>query len=87
MANAYRNHWTPEDAIDKLYNKLFDSDSTGLLQTLVDSIELDENANFWAEHFIVEGNEYKIDLADKDIPFLRERMLTMYANPLRNKMK
>lgn len=64
MANAYRNHWTPEDAIDKLYNKLFDSDSTGLLQTLVDSIELDENANFWAEHFIVEGNEYKIDLSD-----------------------
>ena len=64
MANAYRNHWTPEEAIDKLYNKLFDSGSTGLLQTLVDSIELDENANFWAEHFIVEGNEYKIDLSD-----------------------
>ena len=64
MANAYRNHWTPEEAIDKLYNKLFDSNSTGLLQTLVDSIELDENANFWAEHFIVEGNEYKIDLSD-----------------------
>lgn len=64
MANAYRNHWTPDEAIDKLYNKLFDSDSTGLLQTLVDSIELDENANFWAEHFIVEGNEYKIDLSD-----------------------
>lgn len=64
MANAYRNHWTPEEAIDKLYNKLFDSGSTGLLQTLVDTIELDENANFWAEHFIVEGNEYKIDLSD-----------------------
>ena len=64
MANAYRNHWTPEEAIDKLYNKLFDSSSTGLLQTLVDSIELDENANFWAEHFIVEGNEYQIDMSD-----------------------
>ena len=33
------------------------------------------------------GQLNKIDLADKDIPFLRERMLTMYANPLRNKMK
>ena len=64
MANAYRNFWTPEDAIDKLYNKLFDSDSAGLLQTLVDSIVLDENANFWTEHFFVEGNEYQIDLSD-----------------------
>lgn len=25
-----------------------------------------------------------IDLSDKDIPFLRERLLTMYANPLKN---
>lgn len=30
------------------------------------------------------GQMEKIDLPDKDIPFLRERMLTMYANPLRN---
>ncbi len=29
----------------------------------------------------------KIDLPNADIPFLRERMLTMYANPLRNKLK
>jgi len=64
MANAYKNHWTPDEAIDKLYNKLFDGGSTGLLQTLVDTIELDENANFWTEHFIVEGNEYDIDLSD-----------------------
>ena len=28
----------------------------------------------------------KIQLPDKDEPFLRERMLTMYANPLRNKL-
>lgn len=27
-----------------------------------------------------------IDLPDKDVPFLRERILTMYANPVRNKM-
>lgn len=64
MANAYKNFWRPEEAIDKLYNRLFDSDSTGLLQTLVDTIELDENSNFWTEHFYVEGNEYKIDMAD-----------------------
>lgn len=35
----------------------------------------------------LQGQLNKIDLADKNIPFLRERMLTMYANPLRNKMK
>ena len=35
----------------------------------------------------LQGQLNKIDLADKDIPYLRERMLTMYANPLRNKMK
>ena len=35
----------------------------------------------------LQGQLNKIDLANKDIPLLRERMLTMYANPLRNKMK
>ena len=29
----------------------------------------------------------KVDIADKDESFLRERMLTMYANPLRNFLK
>jgi hypothetical protein len=29
----------------------------------------------------------KIDVPDKDEAFLRERMLTMYANPLRNFLK
>lgn len=32
----------------------------------------------------LQGQIEKIDIPDKDIPFLRERMLTMYANPLRN---
>lgn len=35
----------------------------------------------------LQGQLEKIDLPDKDIPFLRERMLTMYANPLRNHLK
>jgi len=29
----------------------------------------------------------KIDLPDKDEDFLRKRMLEMYANPLKNKIK
>ena len=64
MANALKNFWTPEETINKMYDRLFDTDNVGYLQQLVDSIEIDENANFWTEHFVVEGNEYDIDLAD-----------------------
>ncbi len=32
----------------------------------------------------LEGQLQKIDLPDKDVPFLRERILTMYANPAIN---
>ena len=66
MANALKFHWTPEEAIDKLYQKGFmDGTNVGFLQTLIDStIEIEENSFFWQEHFRVEGNEYDIDLAD-----------------------
>ena len=33
------------------------------------------------------GQLAKIDIPNKDEDFLRERMLTMYANPLRNYLK
>ncbi len=32
----------------------------------------------------IEGQIDKIDITDKDVAFLKERMLTMYANPARN---
>lgn len=66
MANALKFHFTPEEAVDKLYQKgLFDGNNQGFLQTLIDNtIEIDENQFFWQEHFRVEGNEYDIDLAD-----------------------
>jgi len=64
MANALKNFWTPEETINKMYDRLFDADGVGYLQTLVDTIDIDENANFWTEHFVVEGNEYDIDIAD-----------------------
>lgn len=35
----------------------------------------------------LEGQLAKIELPDKDVAFLTERMLTMYANPLRNWLK
>lgn len=38
------------------------------------------------EHYLA-GQLAKIDLPNKDEAFLRERILTMYANPARNKAK
>lgn len=66
MANALKFQWSPEEAIEKLYKHgLLDGTNKGFLQTLIDNtIEIDENAFFWQEHFRVEGNEYEIDLKD-----------------------
>lgn len=66
MANALKFQWTPEDAIEKLYQKGFmDGTNVGFLQTLIDNtIEIKENTFFWQEHFRVEGNEYDIDMSD-----------------------
>ena len=63
---ALKNQWTPEEDINKLYQKGFmDGTNRGFLQTLIDEkIKIEENAFFWQEHFRVEGNEYKIDLSD-----------------------
>ena len=66
MANALKFQWTPEEAIDKLYQKGFmDGANAGFLQTLIDNtIEIKENTFFWQEHFRVEGSEYDIDMSD-----------------------
>lgn len=64
MANALKSYWTPDETLERLYTKLFDREGVGYLQQLVDTIDIDENSNFWTEHFQVEGNEYDIDIAD-----------------------
>lgn len=66
MANALKYQWSPDEAIDKLYQKGFmDGTNVGFLQTLIDDhIKIEENAFFWQEHFRVEGNEYTVDVAD-----------------------
>lgn len=66
MPNAYKYAWTPDEAIEKLYQRGFmDGTNVGFLQTLIDNtIEIEENSFFWQEHFAVEGNEYDVDLAD-----------------------
>ena len=66
MANALKYHFTPEQAIDKLFQRgLMEGTNVGFLQNLIDStIEIKENAFFWQEHFRVDGKEYEIDRAD-----------------------
>ena len=66
MANALKFQLTPEETIEKLYQKGFmDGTNVGFLQTLIDNtIEIKENTFFWQEHFRVEGNEYDIDMSD-----------------------
>ena len=66
MANALKFQFTPDEAIEKLYQKGFmDGTNRGFLQTLIDNtIEIEENQFFWQEHFRVEGTEYDVDLGD-----------------------
>ena len=66
MANALKYPFTPDEAIEKLYQKGFlDGANQGFLQTLIDNtIEIEENQFFWQEHFRVEGSEYDIDISD-----------------------
>ena len=66
MANALKYQWSPDQAIEKLYQKGFmDGANVGFLQTLIDDhIKIEENAFFWQEHFRVEGSEYTVDVSD-----------------------
>ena len=66
MANALKFQFSPEELVDKLYQKGFvDGSNSGFLQTLIDNtIEIEENSFFWQEHFRVDGNEYTVDIAD-----------------------
>jgi hypothetical protein len=87
MANAQKNFWTPEETINKMYDRLFDTEGVGYLQTLVDSIDIDENANFWTEHFAVEGSEYDIDLgATKKNPAWTVRQRDIRVVPMADPM-
>ena len=89
MANALKYQWSPDEAIDKLYKKGFmDGTNVGFLQNLIDNtIEIEENAFFWQEHFRVEGNEYQIDLADlKKNPAWTVRQIIRRSVPMADAM-
>jgi hypothetical protein len=89
MANALKYYFTPDQAIEKLYQKGFiDGTNQGFLQTLIDNaIEIGENAFFWQEHFRVEGSEYDIDVADlKKNPAWTVRQKVNRAVPMADAM-
>lgn len=89
MANALKFHFTPDEAIEKLYQKGFmDGANVGFLQQLIDAtIEIDENQFFWQEHFRVEGNEYDIDRSDlKKNPAWSVRQIKRRSVPMADAM-
>lgn len=89
MANALKFHFTPDEAIEKLYQKGFmDGTNVGFLQSLIDNtIEIEENAFFWQEHFRVEGNEYDIDKSDlKKNPAWTVKQITKRTLPMADAM-
>lgn len=89
MANALKYYFTPDEAIDKLYQRGFmDGANVGFLQALIDNtIEIEENAFFWQEHFRVEGNEYDIDRNDlKKNPAWTVRQIIRRSVPMADAM-
>ena len=89
MPNALKYHFTPDEAIEKLYQKGFmDGANAGFLQQLIDAtIEIDENQFFWQEHFRVEGNEYDIDRSDlKKNPAWSVKQITKRSVPMADAM-
>lgn len=89
MANALKFHFTPDEAIEKLYQRGFmDGTNVGFLQALIDNtIEIEENAFFWQEHFRVEGNEYDIDRSDlKKNPAWTVKQMTRRSLPMADAM-
>ena len=66
MANELKYEYSPEEAINLLYqNGLMADNQPGFLQILInDKLNIEENTFFWQEHFTVDGNEVPANLAD-----------------------
>ena len=66
MANALKYEFSPEEAVNLLYQKgLMADNQPGFLQVLInDKLNIEENTFFWQEHFMVDGTETPANLAD-----------------------
>lgn len=87
--NANKYQFIAEEAVNKLYQKNFVSDTNmGFLQNLIDDkLEIASNAFFWQEHFTVDGNEYMPNLADKTLdPAWTVRSKTTRVVPMADAM-
>ena len=49
MPDALKTQWTPDETLVNLFTKAVGANGVGYLQTLVDSINLKEKANFLLE--------------------------------------
>lgn len=61
---ALQTQWTADETLQRFFTNMLDTNGIGFLQELVDTIDIEENSNFWMEHFEVEGSEYDIDISD-----------------------
>ena len=89
MANAYKYQFTPDEAIEKLYQKGFmDGSNQGFLQALIDETIIEkENAYMWQDHFMVDASEYEIDKGDlKKNPAWTVRQLVRRSVPMADAM-
>ena len=89
MANALKHYFNPDEAIEKLYQRgVMDGNNVGVWQALIDNtIEIEENAFFWQEHFRLEGNEYDIDRNDlKKNPAWTVRQIVKRSVPMADAM-
>lgn len=88
MGNALKYKWSPDEAIEKLYQKgLLDNGNQGFLQTLLDeTIEIKENAFFWQEHFRVDGNEYDLGAGLRNNPAWTVRQSVRRTVPMADAM-
>ena len=89
MANAYKYQFTPDEAIEKLYQKGFmDGSNQGFLQALIDETIIEkENAYMWQDHFMVDASEYDIDKGDlKKNPAWTVRQLVRRSVPMADAM-
>lgn len=61
---ALQTQWTADETLQRFFTNMLDTNGIGFLQELVDTIDIEEDSNFWMEHFEVEGSEYDIDISD-----------------------
>ena len=60
MAQAYKSEYSPEDVLEKLFQRgLLNTDGTSpYIQKIIDNnLEIQSNQFFWQEHFTIDGAE------------------------------